>query len=45
VSLANNAFSLVVLKQGFGLGNIIGLVYPLLTLILVNTTFKDDLVN
>ncbi len=29
----------------FGIGTIIGLIYPVLTLILVNTTFKDDLVN
>ncbi|MCP4847377.1 MAG: hypothetical protein GY899_05450 [Verrucomicrobiaceae bacterium] len=31
--------------QPFGLSSIIGLIYPLLTLILVNTTFKEDLVN
>ena len=31
--------------QPFGIGQIIGLVYPVLTLILVNTTFKEDLVN
>ena len=29
----------------FGFGEIIGLIYPVLTLIMVNTTFKDDLVN
>ena len=29
----------------FGLGTIIGLVYPVLTLILIDTMFKDDLVN
>jgi hypothetical protein len=29
----------------FGIGEIIGLIYPVLTLILVNTTFKEDLVN
>ena len=29
----------------FGLGTIIGLIYPVLTLALVNTAFKDDLVN
>lgn len=33
------------LEGGFNLGTLIGLVYPILTLILVNTTFKDDLVN
>lgn len=30
---------------GFGIGTIIGLIYPVLTLALVNTAFKDDLVN
>ncbi len=30
---------------GFNIGTIIGLVYPVLTLILLNTTFKDDLSN
>jgi hypothetical protein len=29
----------------FGIGTIIGLIYPLLTLVLINTAFKDDLVN
>ncbi|MCB9877534.1 MAG: hypothetical protein H6835_08040 [Planctomycetes bacterium] len=28
---------------GFSIGTIIGLIYPVLTLILVNTTFKEDL--
>jgi hypothetical protein len=31
------------LGGGFNIGTIIGLVYPILTLILINTTFKDDL--
>lgn len=30
---------------GFQIGTMIGLIYPILTLILVNTTFKDDLIN
>lgn len=30
---------------GVGIGTIIFSVYPILTLIMVNTTFKDDLVN
>ncbi len=29
----------------FNIGTIIGLIYPVVTLILVNTTFKDDLTN
>lgn len=31
--------------SGFGIGTIVGLIYPVLTLALINTTFKDDLVN
>lgn len=30
---------------GFNIGTIVGLVYPALTLILLNTTFKHDFVN
>ena len=30
---------------GFNIGTIIGLVYPVLTLILINGTFKDDFVH
>ena len=30
---------------GFQIATIIGLIYPVLTLILLNTTFKDDLTN
>jgi len=30
---------------GFNLMTIAGLIYPVLTLILINTTFKDDLTN
>jgi hypothetical protein len=30
---------------GFGIGTLIGLVYPVLTLIFINLTFKDDLTN
>lgn len=33
------------LGGGFHIGTIIGLVYPVLTLILINTTFKDDLTS
>jgi hypothetical protein len=45
LAIGGSVVSLVLLKQGFGLSTIIGLVYPVLTLILLNTTFKDDLVN
>jgi hypothetical protein len=30
---------------GFNIGTIIGLIYPLLTLVLLNTTFKEDFIN
>ncbi len=30
---------------GFNLGSIIGLIYPVLTLALLNTTFKEDFIN
>ena len=30
---------------GFNIGTILGLVYPLLTLVLLNTTFKEDFVQ
>ena len=33
------------LGGGFNIGTMIGLIYPILTLILLNTTFKDDLTN
>jgi len=33
------------LEGGFNLSTLIGLIYPILTLILVNTTFRDDLTN
>jgi hypothetical protein len=44
-SLINTIIGIVAIKNGFGIGTIIGLIYPLLTLFLLNTTFKDDLVN
>lgn len=45
VSITNTVIGIVALKSGFGIGTIIGLIYPLVTLFLLNTTFKDDLVN
>jgi len=32
-------------SKQFGLGEIIGLIYPVLTLVLLNTVFKDDFPN
>ena len=45
VSIASLVVSLVFAKAGFGIGTIIGLTYPILTLVLLNNTFKDDFVN
>ncbi len=45
ISIASSLFSAFVLGTGFGAGTIIGLVYPVLTLFLLNSTFKDDFVN
>lgn len=45
LSIGNTIIGVAMLHTGFGIGSIIGLIYPVLTLILVNTTFKDDLVN
>jgi len=33
------------LGGGFNIGHLIGLIYPIITLILLNTTFRDDLTN
>jgi len=45
LGIADTAIGFAMLHTGFGIFAIIGLIYPVLTLILVNTTFKDDLVN
>ena len=45
LALISTVIELAIGKGGFGIGTIIGLVYPVLTLILLNSTFKDDLVN
>ncbi|HEX7837554.1 MAG TPA: hypothetical protein VF469_08835 [Kofleriaceae bacterium] len=45
VSLVSKVIALITIHNSFGIGNIIGLIYPVLTLILLNTAFKDDLVN
>jgi hypothetical protein len=45
LAIADTVISIALAHSGVGLGTIIGLVYPVLTLILINTTFKDDLVN
>ncbi len=45
VSIAQTVLGIVFLKSGFGIGTIIGITYPALTLFLLSTTFKDDFVN
>jgi small-conductance mechanosensitive channel len=45
VSIGSTGLALVLLPVGFGISDLIGLIYPVLTLILLNTTFKEDLVN
>lgn len=44
-SLTNTAIGLAMIDSSFGIGTIIGLIYPVLTLILLNTTFREDLLN
>lgn len=45
LSLVGTAIGIVATKTGFNLLTMIGIVYPILTLFLLNTTFKDDLVQ
>ena len=49
VSIISSVVSVILfpveLEGGFNLGVILGLIYPVLTLILLNTTFKEDLTN
>jgi hypothetical protein len=45
IGIAGTVLVLLVAKTGFGIETIIGLTYPILTLVLLNTTFKDDFVN
>ncbi len=44
-SLVSGLLFATELGGGFHFGTIIGLIYPVLTLVLINTTFKDDLTN
>jgi hypothetical protein len=45
VSIVSSAVPIVAYSQSVGVGSLIGFIYPVLTLILINTTFKQDLVN
>ena len=43
LGVAGNAYAAT--TMGFNFGVLLGFLYPVLTLLLINTTFKDDLVN
>ena len=49
VSIVSNVVSAMMFARelggGFNIMTIVGLVYPILTLVLINTTFKGDLTN
>ena len=45
VSLAGTIIGIALAHSGFGIGTIIFSVYPIVTLFLLNNTFKEDLVN
>jgi len=45
LSLLGTVVDIALAHGGIGIGTIILSIWPILTLILVNTTFKDDLVN
>ncbi|MCX5746089.1 MAG: hypothetical protein NT062_26730 [Proteobacteria bacterium] len=45
LSLGSTLLNVLVLDESFGIAQIIFTIYPVLTLIMVNTTFSDDLVN
>jgi sterol desaturase/sphingolipid hydroxylase (fatty acid hydroxylase superfamily) len=44
-SLVSGLWFAAELGGGFNIGTIISLIYPIVTLVLINTTFKDDLTN
>jgi hypothetical protein len=44
-SLGGTLLGVIGLSQGIGIFTIVLMVYPVLTLIMINTTFKEDLVN
>ena len=45
VSLGGTIVSIALAHSGFGIGTIIFSVYPIVTLFLLNNTFKEDLIN
>lgn len=45
LAIADTVLGLVLVENSFGIMTIVFSVYPVLTLVLLNTTFKDDFVN
>jgi hypothetical protein len=45
LALLGFALVLAMWPSSFGIGSLVGLIYPILTLILLNFTFKDDFIN
>ena len=45
VSIVSGVVPIVAYSQSVGVGSLIGFIYPVLTIVLINTTFKQDLVN
>jgi hypothetical protein len=50
ISVVNTVVTLAMIGEGIGIelivvGSIYRLIYPILTLVLLNTTFKEDLIN
>ncbi len=45
LAIADTVIGVAMADTGFGIGAIIGLIYPVVTLALLNTTFKDDFIN
>ena len=44
-SIITSIISIMIASEKFGLWGVIGFIYPALTLLLLNTTFKEDFVN
>jgi len=45
ISILSSIIGIIAASQSFGIGSIIGFIYPCVTLFLLNTTFKQDFVN
>ena len=45
IAVASAVISLVLGHTIFGIGTVIGLIYPVLTLVLLNSVFRKDFIN